>query len=155
MLLSFKCKRPDIAIFPSFWMGAFAENYFSIFLNFEKNKILSNSFYNNLETIDLSVTQKLRIILLWILKLNTERNFDSQKTLAVGTVDRFCIWKIVILLPFFCLSTDICILYTKIFILICSLKVSKNLTHSQKQSLFISSLHWCSPNHILLYLQID
>ena len=124
MLLSFKCKRLDIAIFLSFRMGAFAENYFNFFFKFEKNKFLSHNFYNNLKTIDLRVAQKLRIILLWILKLNTERNFDSQKTLAVGTVDRFCIWKIVILLPFFCLLTDICILYTKIFILICSLKVS-------------------------------
>ena len=120
-----------------------------------KKKILTHSFSNKLKTIDLRVTQKLRIIILWILKLNTERNFDLQKTLAVGTVDRFCIWKIVILLPFFCLSTDICILYTKIFILICSFKVNKNSMHSQKQSLFISSLHWCCPNHILLYLQID
>ena len=132
MLLSFKCKRLDIAILLSIWMGAFTEIYFRSFLNFEKKKFLSHSFYNNLKTIDLRVTQKLRIILLWILKLNTERNFDSQKTLAVGTVDRFCIWKIVILLPFFCLSTNICILYTKIFILICSLKVSKNPMHSKK-----------------------
>ena len=72
-------------------MGAFTENYFILFSNFDKKKILTHSWANKMKTIDLRLTQKLSIILLWILKHNIKQNFDSEKTLAVGTVDRFFI----------------------------------------------------------------
>ena len=125
MLLSFKCKRLDIAILLSIWMGAFTEIYVRSFLNFEKKKFLSHSFYNNLKTIDLRVTQKPRIILLWILMSDIEWNIYSQKNFSSRHRWQILQMKISVSLPFFCLLTNICILYTKIFIFISSLILNK------------------------------